>query len=379
MELHDVLKEFSTTPLMGRLVVLAVYLLLAKAVDLFIGRILKRLARSFTSTDLDDKILAIVHTPMVLTVLFIGALHLIAMEPAPGPPWADFLPPAAKSVALVIWSITFLRLFALLAEEHLHSILERGKIGADLFLLFKNVARVIVIITALLWLLSIWKVNMTPLFASAGIAGIAVALAAKDSLANFFGGISIFADRTFKVGDYIILDSGERGEVIEIGIRSTRILTRDDVQIIVPNAILANSKIINESAPEPRFRIRVPVGVAYGSDLAQVEAVLLAVVRNNPAIVQGEPAPRVRLRSFGASSLDFEILCWVEDPRFKGLEIHNLLKEVYRAFAENNIAIPFPQQDVYIRHLPGTGTDEDGIQPPNQPPLKNFLSQPPRD
>lgn len=358
MELFDLLRGVGNTPLMERLLVLVVYLLAAKAVDIFINRILKRAARSlFVGTDLDDRILAVIHTPIVLSVLFVGALHLISMEPLPGPPWADFLPRAVKSLALVVWAVTFLRLFGLLADEFLRSILERGKIGSDLFLLIKNVARVVIILTALLWLLSVWQVNMAPLFASAGIAGIAVALAAKDSLANFFGGISIFADRTFKVGDYIILDKAERGEVVEIGIRSTRILTRDDVQIIVPNSILATSKIINESAPEPRFRIRVPVGVAYGSDLDQVEAVLLEVMRNNPAIV-AEPPPRVRLRSFGSSSVDFELLCWVEDPRFKGLETHNLLKAAYRAFAEKGITIPFPQQDVHIRQLPAAACGE---------------------
>ncbi|MBU4230091.1 MAG: mechanosensitive ion channel family protein, partial [Proteobacteria bacterium] len=221
----------------------------------------------------------------------------------------------------------------------------------DLFLLLKNVVRVIVIVSALIWLLSIWNVNLAPLFASAGIAGIAVALAAKDSLANFFGGISIFADKTFKVGDYIIIDDAQRGEVVEIGVRSTRIMTRDDVLITIPNSILANSKIVNESAPIPRFRIRVPVGVAYGSDLEKVEAVLLAVAAENPAVVK-EPEARVRLRAFGSSSVDFELLCWVADPRLKGLEIHNLLKGIYAAFAAHAIAIPFPQQDVHIKGLP---------------------------
>jgi small-conductance mechanosensitive channel len=360
MEQYIFLKELFAMPLMHRGLILVVYVVLAKAMDIFINRILKRLAKNLISTDLEDKVFAILHTPVVLSVLFFGALHLISVEPLPGPPWGEVLPRAVKSAALIIWAIAFLRFLDLLAEKNLLKILERGKIGTDLFLLFKNLARTITVIMSLLWLLSIWKVNMAPLFASAGIAGIAIALAAKDTLANFFGGISIFTDRTFKVGDYIILDRVERGEVVEIGIRSTRILTRDNAQIIVPNAILANSKIVNESAPEPRFRIRVPVGVAYGSDLEQVEAVLLTVVLDNPAVVR-DPAPRVRMRSFGASSVDFEILCWVEDPRFKGLEIHNLLKATYRAFAENNIAIPFPQQDVYIKQFPNLVTAGDEI------------------
>ncbi|MFA6464885.1 MAG: mechanosensitive ion channel domain-containing protein, partial [Desulfurivibrionaceae bacterium] len=149
-------------------------------------------------------------------------------------------------------------------------------------------------------------------------------------------------------------DNAQRGEVVEIGVRSTRMMTRDDVLITIPNSILANSKIINESAPIPRFRIRVPLGVAYGSDLEQVEAVLLAVAAANPAVVK-DPASRVRLRSFGASSVDFELLCWVADPSVKGLEVHNLLKGIYTAFAAHGISIPFPQQDVHIKELPERG------------------------
>jgi len=212
----------------------------------------------------------------------------------------------------------------------------------------KNVLRVTVIVAGIIWLLAIWHINLTPLFASAGIAGIAVALAAKDTLANFFGGISIFMDNAYKVGEYIILESGERGEVVEIGIRSTRIKTRDDVIVTIPNSIMANSKIINESAPIPRFRIRVPVGVAYGSDLERVETVLLAVADANEQI-EKDPEPRVRLRSFADSSVNFELLCWVKDPRDKGLETHNLLKATYRTFDEQGIAIPFPQRDIHIK------------------------------
>lgn len=341
-------------PIMQRLMVVAIYALLAKAVDLFVNRILKRLAAAYTTSELDDKVIGILHTPIVLSVFFFGVLHAVAMPPGLAQPWEKFVPAAAQSIALIVWTLAALRLFVVLGGHYLESIAGRGKIGADLFLLLKNVVRVIIIVSALIWLLSIWNVNLAPLFASAGIAGIAVALAAKDSLANFFGGISIFADKTFKVGDYIIIDNAQRGEVVEIGVRSTRIMTRDDVLITIPNSILANSKIINESAPIPRFRIRVPVGVAYGSDLAQVEAVLLAVAAGNPAVVK-DPEARVRLRAFGASSVDFELLCWVEDPRLKGLEIHNLLKAVYREFAANSIVIPFPQQDVHIKELPGRG------------------------
>ncbi len=351
MDFSLYLQELSRLPIMQRLMVIVAYAILAKVVDIFVNRILKRLAAAYTETDLDDKAIDILHTPIIVSIFIVGLLHAMNLPPGLAPPWERFVPAAAQSVALVIWTLAALRFCVVLGDHYLGRISEPGKIGADLFLLLKNVVRVVIIVSALLWLLSIWNVNLAPLFASAGIAGIAVALAAKDSLANFFGGISIFADKTFKVGDYIIIDNSQRGEVVEIGVRSTRIMTRDDALITIPNSILANSKIINESAPIPRFRIRVPVGVAYGSDLDQVEAVLLSVAINNPAVVK-DPEARVRLRSFEASSLDFELLCWVEDPRLKGLEVHNLLRGIYKAFAENSIAIPFPQQDVHVKNLP---------------------------
>jgi MscS family membrane protein len=234
-----------------------------------------------------------------------------------------------------------------LVEHSLPLMAKRGDIGRNVFFLLKNIIRIAVLTLGILWCLAIWNVDLTPLFASAGIVGIAVALAAKDTLANFFGGVSIFIDRSFKVGDYIILDTGERGEVVDIGIRSTRIKTRDDILITIPNSILSNSKIINESAPVPRFRIRVPVGVAYESDLEKVEKILVEVARSN-SLVSNLPEPRARLRLFADSSINFELLCWVNNPRDKGLATHQLLSAIYKKFEEEAISIPFPQNDVHL-------------------------------
>jgi len=333
----------------GAVVVLA-YIVLTKVADLFIDRILRRLAQRSSMT-IDDQLIAFMHGPICWSVFCLGILHALILVPLE-PPWQTVLPAITKTSILLVWLVALIRFFNQVATDHAAAIVEHGKIGADLFLLLKNVARVVLVVAAILWFLAIWEIDMTPLFASAGIVGIAVALAAKDTLANFFGGMSIFMDRTFKVGDYIVLDSGERGEVVEIGIRSTRIMTRDDILITIPNSLIANSKIINESAPVPRFRIRVPVGVAYGSDLDRVEEVLLAVAAANPS-VSAEPPPRARLRLLAESSVDFELLCWVDDPRLKGLETHNLLRAIHNAFQAQGIVIPFPQRDVHLKQGAG--------------------------
>ena len=343
--LFDNFAIFNEVILLKRLAIVFIYAILAKGVDIFIDRVLRNLAAK-TKITFDDKLISFLHVPVYWSVFWFGVLHALSIKPLQDP-WGVILPQIAQSMILIIWLVAMIRIFNMIVEHSMSRAHEKGKIGKDIFMLLKSVIRIIVLIAGFLWLLGIWQVDLTPFFASAGIAGIAVALAAKDTLANFFGGISIFMDKTYKVGEYIILDSGERGEVVEIGVRSTRIKTRDDVIVNIPNSIMANSKIINESAPIPRFRIRVPVGVAYGSNLEKVEEILLAVTNANENI-EKYPEPRVRLRTFADSSVNFQLLCWVKDPRDKGLQTHNLLKAAYNAFDEQGITIPFPQRDVHI-------------------------------
>ena len=185
-------------------------------------------------------------------------------------------------------------------------------------------------------------------FASAGIAGVALALAARESLANFFGGISILFDGPFKTGDFIVLDTGERGEVKSIGMRSTRLLTLDGILITIPNSIITNAKIINESAPYPHFRVRLAVGVAYGSNLDQVERVLTDIAKECD-LVRKDPPPVARVRTFGDSSIDFELLAWAIKPHDRGRVVHELSKGISKRFAEEEIIIPFPQRDVNLQ------------------------------
>ncbi|GAB4334405.1 MAG: mechanosensitive ion channel family protein [Desulfobulbaceae bacterium] len=347
--LRDALRsvaELAENPLVRRLATILFYALLAKVADIFVDRLLRRLAAR-TRFEADDRIIGFLHRPICYTIVLLGFLHALYLPPALTPPWNLVLPNLIHTLILFLWMVAVIREINLMSESSMAGFLEKSNIDKDLFLLAKNVSRVLILFAGIAWGLLIWDINLTPLFASAGIAGIAIALAAKDTMANFFGGIALFADRAYKVGDYIILDSGQRGEVVEMGIRSTKIRTRDDVMISIPNSILANSMIINESAPEPRFRIRIDVGVAYGSDLKEVEKILLQVAARNEALA-AKPEPRVRIRAFADSSVNFQLLVWVRDPSEKGLQTHNLLKAIYRAFEKENITIPFPQRDVHL-------------------------------
>jgi MscS family membrane protein len=184
-----------------------------------------------------------------------------------------------------------------------------------------------------------------------GIGGIAVALAGREALSNIIGTIMIVLDRPFKLGDYIVLGEGERGEVAEVGLRSTRIKTRDDILISIPNSVIANAKMINESAPVSMCRIRIKVGVAYGSDLRKAEQILLAIAEQNETVLP-DPTPRIRFRSFGDSALNLELLCWIDPPNLQGQVTHELNWAINEEFRKHGIEIPFAQRDIHIRTSP---------------------------
>ena len=222
--------------------------------------------------------------------------------------------------------------------------------------LFDLMMTVIIVAIAAYALLQVWNIDPTAWLASAGIVGIAVGFAARDTLANLFAGFFIIADAPYKVGDYIVFDTGERGKVTKVGIRSTRILTRDDVEIIMPNSAMANSKVVNESGGRwERYRIRIQVGVAYGSDVDEVVELLEKVASEHETVCK-EPNPRVRMRGFGDSSLDFELLCWINQPSLRGLVAHELYMKIYKELGRAGIVIPFPQRDVWVRDVGGFGS-----------------------
>ncbi len=345
--------NISSSPYVNAAISVLAFVVVAKIVDLFVDRVLRRFS-SFTKTEIDDIIIDLIHYPIFLTIILIGLINAVL-----------YLKPPQKimfysngllyTVITLIWTITIIRISRLIVKHSINKVSDVTGLGRDIIPLVENIAKITIIIASLTVILSYWKINITPIIASAGLAGAAVALAAKDTIANFIGGVSVFIDKPFKIGDYIVLDGGERGEVVAIGLRSTRIKTRDDILIAIPNAIVANTKIINESAPVPRFRVRIPVSVAYGSDIDLVEKTLLGISLENKNVLDS-PAPRVRFREFGDSSLRFELLCWAREPAVRGLTIHEINSSIYWKFKETGIKIPFPQRDVHIYREDSSGS-----------------------
>lgn len=218
--------------------------------------------------------------------------------------------------------------------------------------LIQNFSFIVILVYSTYLLFSTWGVDLTAWVASAGVVGIAIGFAAKDTLANLISGVFIMADAPYKLGDMVVLETQERGEITHIGLRSTRMFTTDHAEITIPNAVMGNSKVINESGGyHQKSRVRIPVGVAYGSDVDRVNEILMEVAGGHREVCS-VPEHRVRFRVFGASSLDFELLCWISDPQSRGRIIDELNTLIYKAFKENKVEIPYAKQDVYIRSIP---------------------------
>jgi MscS family membrane protein len=326
------------------------FVVIAKIADLFVDKVMRRFTQ-FTSTDIDDRIIDIIHRPVFFTIIILGMTSPLSyLELALNKEF--FGNGVFYTFLTLIWAVTVVRISKTVIAHSIEKFGDTTGLRNDIVPLVENVLKTAVGVAALMVILSLWNVDITPLIASAGIVGAAVAFASKDTIANFFGGISVFIDRPFCIGDYIVLDKGERGEVVAIGVRSTRIKTRDDIQITIPNSIIANTKIINESAPVPKFRVRIPLSVAYGTDIDQVERILLGITKENENVIS-DPLPRVRFREFGECSLNFELLCWASEPAVRGLMVHQLNSAIYKKFNETGIKIPFPQRDVYMHHIQG--------------------------
>ncbi|MCG7874077.1 MAG: mechanosensitive ion channel family protein [Candidatus Thiodiazotropha lotti] len=351
--LDPVMAIFGGYPWVKGILIFLFFILIAKLLTWVFLPIIRRLAAKTTS-HVDDKIIIMLKAPLFWTVTLIGLLVATTVSSL-GDQINSILLSAVTSVLVFLWMLFAIRLSKLLLQVASSRASDHAVIRPQTLPLFTNLFAITFFIFAVYFIFQAWHIDMTAWLASAGIIGIAVGFAAKDTLANLFSGVFIMADTPYKIGDYIVLDDGTglRGKVTSIGIRSTRLLTRDDVEVTIPNAIMGNSKVVNESGgPYPKYRIRVSVGVAYGVDIDEVKRILLKIADENDAVCD-DPDPRVRFRTFGASSLDFELLCWVDNPELRGRVIDSLNSTIYKMFLEEGIEIPYSKQDLYIKEYPG--------------------------
>lgn len=197
--------------------------------------------------------------------------------------------------------------------------------------------------------LQAWGIDVSSLALVASVLGVGVGFGLQGLVNNFVSGIVITVERPVRVGDYIRI--GElTGTVERISARSTQIRTSDNVAIVVPNARLLESEVVNWTLGDPKSRIHVPIGVAYGTDLALARAALLEAARGHPDVLS-KPAPEVDLDGFGDSALRLDLEVWTSDPRKQEEIVSDLNYRIEDAFKRCGVSVPFPQQEIHIRSV----------------------------
>jgi len=317
----------------------------AKITDMIFTRIFQRIVNK-TQTNFDDRILQLLHRPIFYSILFIG--FSVAVKTAELPNYIDYaLVGIFKTSTILIWLFVVMKIL-ILSMEWASQKTSNPLLQQKTLPLFNNLGKIAIGLFGIYFIFLSWDININGILASAGVLGVVLGLAAKDTVANFFAGIFLMADSPFKEGDYILLDTGERGYVKQMGIRSTRFMTRDDIEITIPNSVIAASKIVNESGgPGETERVRITLHVAYESNIDDVKALLISIALGNENVLKA-PEPRVRFREFGDHGLKLQLLFWIHKPEIRGRTVDAVNTEIYKQFSQNNISIPYPTMKVIL-------------------------------
>jgi small-conductance mechanosensitive channel len=208
-------------------------------------------------------------------------------------------------------------------------------------------------IFAILFMMQTLGISITVLLAGSAALLVGIGLGLQQTFNDFISGVILLIEGTTRVGDVLEVD-GQVVEIQEIGIRTSKGLTRDDIIVIIPNSAITNSKVINWSHQVKRTRFRIDVGVAYGSDVDLVVRILEASALEHPDISHKENI-EARFVNFGNSSLDFQLLFFSDDV-FRIEKVKSEIRKIInRKFIENNITIPFPQVDLHVKDVPRSG------------------------
>ena len=340
------------------------WVLAAVVADWFVRRVLRRVVGR-TRTLLDDDVLELLRGPIAVSVL-LGGVQPTLTRLLPDASWVHNTESVLLSIAILVWTLGLYRISWVVLQ---HGVDNEGRfdlVNTRTQPLFDLTLKAFILGASAYWLMVAWDIDPTGWLASAGILGIAVGFAAQESLGNLFAGIFIVTDAPYKLDDYLVLPDGTRGRVTDIGLRSTRMLTNDGVEVTLPNREMAAVRITNESGgPSERSRVRVVVEVAYGTDLEAARAVMLGAAAEVDHILPAasDAPPICRFRAFQGSGIEAEVVGWVPLPEQREWALDALLVAVYDALNAADIEIPYSTHVVQLQTplaSPGGGAANDG-------------------
>tara|TARA_Y100000310_G_C20674023_1_gene811853 strand:- start:1830 stop:2888 length:1059 start_codon:yes stop_codon:yes gene_type:complete len=324
--------------------IILITIILAKLIMFIFKRYIEKLAAK-TDNKVDDMIVERTEKPIFFLIIALGlkwAVYNVTQN--------VIVNNIVESMMALVFLLILVRAIDIVVEAWAMTFAKKTKTNLDdtLLPLLHKAVRIVFVIIAFMWVLSLWNIDITPYLAGAGIAGLVLGMALQDTMKNVFGGISLILDKTFKDGDKVKLDDGTIGTIHEIGLRSTKLVTFDNEVVYVPNGYLANAKVQNYTRPSPKVRVKVQFGVEYGSEINKVKKTVLAILKKNKKLLN-DPTPDVQFLSMGDSSLDFQAVFWVEkwtDAWSRKLEV---TESIYDGLNKAKIGIPFPTRTIYMQ------------------------------
>ncbi|MDH3976519.1 MAG: mechanosensitive ion channel [Deltaproteobacteria bacterium] len=302
-----------------------------------------------TPTELDDRILERGKKPIHYLILFIGIYIAFTRLPLAGTFNSiidGIIYVAGISIAVYLVYSVFDEALKWYAEKIAKE--TESRLDKEFLPLIEKLLAIFIFLGGLIAILKHFNQDIYSLVTALGVGSLAIGLAAKDTLANMISGFTIMVDRPFRPGDRVELGSGEIGDVLEIGMRSTKIKTFYNTILVVPNSDLVNTRLVNHSYPDSKVSGRVEVGIAYGTD---VELAKKTMIESALAVeeVLRDPSPAAYFTGFGDSALDMMLAFWVDNYSIRFATQDKINMEINRRFAGVGIDIPFPMRTVITR------------------------------
>lgn len=324
---------------------------LAWLVNLIVRFIQVRIT-SRTETDLDDRIVGVIKKSVKRLIhviaLYLAVLHLDTVVKGTWSVWADGV---FFVVVILFLTILISGIISEIFQWYLETVAKKTESTLDdeLIPLAKRIVNIILYTIALITCLDHFEIDIKALIVSLGVGTLAVALAAQETLANMIAGFVIMVDRPFRVGDRINLPKSNRiGEVIKIGLRSTKILDFDNNVATIPNAEIVKNDVVNFSYPNIQIRLKIDIDVAYGSDLDKVKTILVDAVSSFETVLS-DPKPAAYLVDFKESGIGMTVVGRVRNYKELWDTLDGARMQIYKEFRRQDIEIPFPQRVVYLK------------------------------
>jgi len=321
------------------LVILLIVLVLGFVLRKFLFKRLSRLAQN-TKSGLDDTIISAIKGPFIIWSLMLGIYIALQFSELP-----ENTVHIAGKILLVLGLFSAILVLANISSNLTNLFSARRSTPLPGASLTQTVIRIIIFGVGFLVILNTLGVSITPVLATLGVGGLAVALALQDTLSNLFAGFHIVFNRIVRVGDYIKLDSGEEGYVTDINWRTTKIRMLPNNIVLIPNSKLTQTNITNYYLPSKEMSVLVNIGVHYNSDLQQVERITYQVAKEVMQEVTGgvpEFDPFIRYHTFGDSSIQFTVILRAREYVDHYIVKHEFIKRLHQRYAQHGIVIPYP-------------------------------------